>query len=287
MAGAYPDAPAPRFAWDRDCAALWVPAIGSTPRVMTAAERLRLNDEAAADHITMGNNGHGSLVVLFPQPRDVLGHFSAITQLGGFDQYAANTWFETSTNTTDGTDGTWTERTSVYTNSFVSPHYRNGVKLVTGATGVIAVRWRTTGSWDPDFRAAHLYGVIPTGNRLAFWHPTLDQAIGGAHFDFGTVQQGTTSSISFRLKNLSATQTAGTITIGEEAPSDRNPSLLQQYEVRNSDGTSAALGSGTALVALGPNSISAVYNLVRTTAANAQIGLGAMRLVATAGTWST
>lgn len=294
MAGAYPDVPAHRFAWDRDCAALWIPNTGAAPRVLTAAERKLVNDETPGSGLDMSgdHSTHGAFAVLFPSARDVVGHFIAGNQLNS-DSYQFEAAFETSTNTSDGRDGTWTRQTAAYLAPLVPvPDYRTGIKVIvsgatpTPATGVIGVRWVTAGSWSPWIKSAHLYGTLPAaGTRLAFWHPSQDQVVSGAHFDFGTVAQGTTASISFRIKNLS-TLTASSITVAEDSPTDTSPSLLQQYEVRNSDGSLAVLGVGTELSSLGPGAVSPVYNLVRTTAANAQVGLGVLRLIAAAGTWS-
>jgi hypothetical protein len=71
------------------------------------------------------------------------------------------------------------------------------------------------GYGNPRLCVLHLYGSRPTTSvdRLAFWHPTTDQAIGTADLDFGDIAQGTSVTKQFRIKNISGTLTANSITL--------------------------------------------------------------------------
>jgi hypothetical protein len=134
------------------------------------------------------------------------------------------------------------------------------------------------------FHTIHLYGEYAVDvTRLAIWHPTLDEEHSGAYFDWGDVPRGTTSTRQFRVKNLDDALTANSVGVTVEALTDTTPSVPGQHSL-SADGSTflPSLNIG----ALGPGEVSDVLHVMRTTPADADMGLWALRIVALAGSWS-
>jgi hypothetical protein len=202
VAGTYADVPGPRIPYDRaNFNAIMVSTSGG--QVWSAgfpqSERIIFNNESD-DFVVVGSGNQPVLVsFVLPELYNISGYAiratSSQTPTGGI--------LSTSTDTTDGYDGTWTQREA---NSTTVVGSRGGVRSVKAVdwTGVKGVRlqFQATVFANPQLHVFHLYGtpVTPT-NRLRFWHPTLDQAVTGAYFDFGDVAAGQTYVRQFRLKN--------------------------------------------------------------------------------------
>jgi hypothetical protein len=228
MAGIYPDIPGTRFALDQDGTILkwrdYTTSSSWTDISASIAETQKVNSANYASS-GIGNSDIAQFVFAFPEARTISGiYLHGGTPSNGSSQMLSVTW-EFSTNTTDGTDGTWTSMTVTFTNfsqhGFLSstskPYYRSDIATVAlNNVRGIRLRWNQSGGWGGESICVfHLYGTRPTTgvDRLAFWHPSTDQAIGAADLDFGDIAQGTSMTKQFRIKNISGTLTANSITL--------------------------------------------------------------------------
>lgn len=229
MAGVYADIPGTRFALDQDGSVMkwrnfttgsaWTDVTGSiaeSQKVSTGTSISLLNANISSNYT--------QVVVAFPEARSIAGIYCHLGYTG--DRASTNYTWEYSTNTTDGTDGSWTTFTVTFgsigqhdnTSDNSKPYYRSDIATLSlsNVTG-IRVRWFggvNTGEISQIY-VLHIYGSRPdvVVDRLAFWHPSSDQVIGHAALDFGDIAQGTSVTRQFRLKNLSGTLTANSITL--------------------------------------------------------------------------
>lgn len=282
MAGNYPDVPGHRMALDKDGTAMYYISTANAFTAITTANVKSLNDETN----TAYSPGPGTIAAIFPELRDISGYYFLNNDNTG--RAASGGWnaIEVSPNTTNGFDGTWTAiatNVALGGNSNVNPNYRTNI-TATSQTNVRGIRsYSATGG---NVAAFHVYGSPSSGqnpDRLVLWHPTLDQAAGGAYLDWGNVPQNTTADRQFRIKNISSSLTANNITLSLDALSDATPTNVSQH-VLSSDGVtfSATLPIGN----IAPNTISPVYTLRRVTAANAALSIWALRFNADATSWS-
>lgn len=265
MAGSYPDAPGPRMAYDLDGSAAVDIALSGTVNPLSAASMQVLNNEAS-DYYTPLDG----VAILFPQARDIAGVLAATRYESGVIQV--------STDTTTGIDGTWST-IGTATSSSYAEQYRP-VTVVAAVSSVLGVRVMS----GTRIYRIHIYGSpSATSDRLAMWHPTLDEPVSGAYFDWGDVSQNTSGTRTFRVKNLSATLTASTITLSTSTLTDSTPSILPQHTLAT-DGVT--FGATATIASLAPGAISAPVTLQRLSPANAQLGLWALRMQATAASWA-
>lgn len=229
MAGVYADIPGTRFALDQDGSVVkwrnFTTGSSWTDVTSSIAETQRVNTANLLE-LGTGDASHlGQLAIAFPEPRSVSGLYVHLGFVNG-GQPVNTSAFEYSTDTTDGTNGTWSSFTATFANptahdqgSDVSkPYYRSDIAALS-LTNVKGIRIRWSSSWNGAGNhrvyVCHMYGSRPTTgvDRLAFWHPSSDQALGAAYLDFGDIAQGTSVTRQLRLKNLSGTLTANTITL--------------------------------------------------------------------------
>lgn len=299
MAGLYADIPGTRFALDQDgsvmkyrnftTASSWTDVTGSI------GEALKANTANYIGMMTPGNANaeYCQVVVAFPEARDINGLYLH----GGFNDGSPNaqsfTW-EYSTDTTDGTDGTWTTFTVTFSylgnhdqaGDSSKPYYRSDIATVslTNVKG-IRVRWNSSHSWGVQYRLFvwHIYGYRPlTGvDRLAFWNPSTDQALNAAYLDFGDIAQGSVVTRQFRLKNISSSLTANTITV---AVSDLLPEYTGTGIELSTDNTTfqSSIGIGN----LVPGAISSTLYVRRSVPAAETTTQRQARLLADAASWS-
>lgn len=288
MAGNYPDVPSNRMSYDRDGTQCYRVRSDNTITQMTAPELVVLNNENA-DHVEINSGAAGGqqmLVVYFPERRDVVAYYALVASLG--NRTTGPVFFEVSTNTTNGLDGTWTQIGSTFsgTGGVPVPGYRTDITSAS-ALGVQAVRLRASGpSWEFDINALHLFGNPAAGqnpNRLAIWHPTSDVHVTGAYFDWGNTPRSSSQDRTFRVKNISSTLTAVGIGLGLETLTDATPSVPAQH-LLSTDGSTF-----TALISIGnlaPGGLSGVLTVRRVTPTNAQLSVWALRVFAQATSWS-
>lgn len=293
MAGFYSDVPGPKIAYDVDGTVGFRVDSGSQS-TLSAGELQNLNDESALTVVPNSNIPEAApsyLGLIFPDLRDIVGWFMAT-------KWASNRPtknLQTSTNTTNGTDGTWTTRVAGTLTQFFSDNgvqmvdeWRTGIQTVSWS-GIKAVRWDMSNTGSPgalQVASFHIYGSLATGetpNRLRLWHPTLDQELGAADLDFGDVPRVTAPVKTFRVKNNSSSLTANSIVVSREVLFDPSPALLGALTIDNAGsgyGTSQNIGT------LAPGAISGLISLKLDLDNTARLGLGRQRIKAVAGSWS-
>lgn len=239
MAGVYADIPGTRFALDQDGSVMkWRNFTTSSAWTDVSGSLVETQKVTTANYAAVGSNpataNHHQVAIAFPEARSINGIYAHL----GFNVATVtpqNLTWEYSTDTTDGTDGNWSTFTVTF-NALAShdevgdsskPYYRSDVATVSlSNVKGIRVRWNgNNGStWDYRIYVLHIYGSRPiTGvDRLAFWNPSTDNALTAAYLDFGDIAQGTSVTRQFRIKNISGSLTANSISI---AVSD----LLPEY----------------------------------------------------------
>lgn len=282
MAGLYADVPGHRFAYDTDGSVSLMSSNGSP---YTAIDASVLNDEAT-DALTVFSyreQGNKTIAFGFPEPRDLAGFFVWAT-VTGISTYR----YSTSTDTTDGSNGTWSTEASFSPQTAVYPQSRNAITTA-AAAGITGIRFRfaTGGDYQQlSLGAIHLYGLTAPNlstDRLEFWDPTLDQQIDKAAFDFGDIAQGEVATKQFRIKNLSATKTADTVTISANN-SAGGETLLASGLTFSSDGTSFAASLNIASIA--PGATTPVLYVRRTVGATDPASIRFARVVASPGSFA-
>lgn len=289
MAGLYDDAPGHRMAYDADgSGGTLVNFNTSGVTQFTLAQLQAMNDEDS-DSVTLSSAQGESKAscIIFPELRDVVGYCYIGGTTGSGSSIGNMEW---SADTTNGLDGTWTSVGTWNRATSTNLEYlRNDITSlsITGAKGV-RFRFATGGSGGQSFTILnlHLYGhPTASGDRLRLWHPTLDQEITGAYFDFGNVYQGQTiTPVQFRVKNTSATLTASTITVSREVPTDGGTqTTLDALQLSDDNVT---YGNTTSIASLAPGAISAIRYLKYAPNSSASLGLRWARIKASAATWT-
>lgn len=290
MAGNYPDAIGPRIPYDRDgtVGILYNISNGSITQ-QSQAVLTGINDESSGGTSWGFSSNYAYWSgFIFPEPIDLIGYF--IAHGGNSYQWSFGA-IQTSTNTTNLSDGTWTQIAANHAfNSSASPTYRTG-QVSLAASGIKAIRFYNSpggGSISLSWTVMHLYGKpSATSDRLELWHPTLDQPLSQtpAYLDYGDVARGTGAvTRDFRIKNLSTTLTANNITVGAEALTDSGaPTYVSQTQFQyNGGGYAPTVVLGT----LAPNTISLPFTAQLTTTGSSTLGVWAQRYYAQAGSWS-
>lgn len=266
MAGVHPDIPAPRMALHLDgstakwrnvtTASAWTDITGQLNNTQDVQNTTNLNFSGPNNHVH-------ELAIMFPEARDLRGmHWRWLHDLGLGG--TVTTALYTSTDTTDGTDGTWAIQSpngGAATSLVGPPYYRDSIDGLS-LNGIKGIRLRvgsnnSSGTALFRFYEIHVYANRPTSSitRLAFWHPTLDQALAPAALDFGDTARGAVHGPrQFRLKNLSGSQTANGIQIIAEDLAGRGfgTNALEVSADGSSWSTSAAAGN------LAPGTISSL-----------------------------
>jgi hypothetical protein len=288
MSGNYPSPTARRINYNLDGTRLWYKTanIASPPLVEDNTFMDNMNDESGGTTpvITLQwnsvtNPGHGPFVLLkFANPVNITG-IKGWT--GGVVSVAM------SNDTTNGVDGTWTAGAG-YTPA------TTGTQLEWSRTGTITpqtftgFRWLrltlatgTTGSRGLG-KTVIYGGPAAVTDALDFWHPTVDVTAPPDLFEFGDRARGTSSTKTFRIKNLSSILKAKTISVTRIALTDTAPSV-PGFHLFSLDGVTwiGSLNLGD----LAPGAISPVIMLKQDTPVNAVLSLWQMIVVATPNTW--
>lgn len=285
MAGNYPDVPSWRMAYDKDGTQVLAISMANVVTSLTSTQMRYINDESALSIYDQGTYNDGEeLVFMFPELRDFDGIFMAVTQL--FDRDIQRRVL-VSPNSTNGVDGDWEEIISgAVANKDTIPDYRNEIISAT-ALGIKAVKIDFAPlTWWPNVKTVHLYGEIAPGqnpNRLALWHPSLNQRVGQAYFDWGNTARSSSADRQFRVKNLSSTLTAVAPRVAMDALTDTTPSVPGQHSLSQD---AVTFGSQQTIPDLAPGAISAPLTLRRVTPTNAVLSLWAFRLFCEANSWS-
>lgn len=287
MAGNYPDAPSWRMAIDRDGTQAFKTSSTGVVTAMASTALVSLNDEANAPLVELaGTNQSGAVTFIFPELRDIDGYYVNLAALGQ-GVTLSDLVLEVSADTTNGQDGTWQGITTQLVQGVdVVPSYRTVRSSTQLAKRAIRIRKTNNTGSAVNLQAFHVYGEPAPGenpNRLALWHPTLDERVAPAYFDWGNVPRASSGDRQFRVKNLSPDATANDVRVAMEALTDGSPSVPGQH--------SLSFGGGSFLAQvlvgdLAPGAISGLVTLRRITPTNAQLGVWAMRVFAEADTWS-
>lgn len=277
MAGLYSDAPGRLFMTDLDGSAGFGIGISGT---LDATAMTNLIKNGGGNNLNIGTGASTFYVgYIFPELRDIAG-FCLIHSSGGWGSWDR---VETSANTSNGTDGTWTDRGAMS----ASGSFRSITALAVTGVKAIRFRWSSSSTENNGRYLAHLhvYGEIPTAqspDRLRLWHPTLDQELTGPAFDFGDFGRGGTIDRTFRVKNNSSSLTANSIVVARDAPTDTSPTVLSQTTI----GLAGSFATTQNIGALAPGALSAVLTLRIASLSNTTLGLWRQRLSATAGSWT-
>ena len=220
--GFYTTPPARRWAYDAEGVSVYRFKSGDgSSSALSAGDVNTLNGEADTPLVTLNPTGGTSagpwyLCFVFAEARK-LTHAAIF-----LDPITGKTFtvdIEHSDDTTDGLDGSWaTTANDVGDLALpVRPAYREGITNPAAAAPHLGYRFKITPSGTISQSAlkvaiVHLYGLEagPT-DRLAFWHPTSDIEL-AADLDLGDVARVGSSTLTFRIKNLSAL-TASAITL--------------------------------------------------------------------------
>lgn len=297
MAGSYPDAPGNRLAWHVD-GTVAITSDGSSISQFDLSACSAMNDESQSA-VTPSTAYVG---LFFPRLMDISGFWVSVS---GYNTGAPHN-FVTSVNATNPLDGTWVSWPSQPTTgngyrsaaglglsgqydyyAVASPNYRNEIKSLS-LTGVKAIRWNMAfGGYFHHYviSTLHVYGRPSAGtnlDRLELWHPTLDERVSGAFFDWGNVSRSDTVLREFRVKNVSDTLTANSVVVAANPSTDPSPALSGMHMFSTGGSYAATTNVGI----LYPGQISSVVSMRATVPSDASLGVWAMRLSATAGSWT-
>lgn len=305
MAGFYPDVPGPRMPYDRDgtTGLRILPSVGTVSQ-LTALEMAALNDQSGSQVLGHDVNGlQRGICFIFPEQRDIVGCWVTKRQDSAFS--ITPNALQSSNDTTNGIDGTWTTVVTPWTAETTpstagatfpvsKPLMRTSI-LAAVAGPVRALRWLGTmvsGATLTDiWGTIHVYGEPSSGailHRLRIWHPTLNQEVDPAHFDWGDVPRGSSATKDFRIKNDSATLVANSVSVSHEVVGSGTDNVgvvpvVPQFLLSDGGAFDASLLVGP----LAPGAISGVLTVQRTTPVGADLGLWlTLRMVALAGSWT-
>lgn len=220
----------PYFTWDKlkmplnlDGSIGMVSSVGFTSALtlLTQANMDQLNGESPALEVTVVAAQDAYFIFLFPELRDLAAFLlRSATGAGGA---TAVSQFSTSTDTTNGLDGTWTTVTTAgtlaVTTNAVDWWRANAPGTFSGgaASGVRALRFRATnGVTTQAIRGVHIFGAKTSGQTV---HDILflnsdGTTVSTIDFDYGDVAAGgVISDTTIYVKNSSATLTANNIAL--------------------------------------------------------------------------
>lgn len=297
MAGSYPDVPSNRLAYDTDGTQVIVIAPGQTSSYEMSAEgKYQCNDESLG--VYRGNAGgwgesvypQGYVAMVFERLMDIRGGFHSAS---GYTCAGAQSW-QWSADTNNGIDGTWAGFSGIpsygpagnFNPAPLTPEYRTNIGVL-NLNGVRGIKfWCATGyNYGWSIQAWHMYGTVSAGqntDRLEIWHPTLDQRVGGAYFDWGNAARTTTEDKLFRVKNLSDTLTANTVSLFFTNQTESSPTFSGMHTLSTGGSFSATASVGT----LFPGQISSPLTLRRSVPSNGSINVWVTRLNCTAASWT-
>jgi hypothetical protein len=281
----YPEVTSWRMAYDVDGTQVF-DADQNPPQIpydLTASEVAAMNREdpslQTGEPVTTENTWR---MIIFPELRDLDG----IGSSSGPGPGAEWDFCQVSGDTTNGIDGTWVSYPFVQT--FSKTGFRTDISWNT-VLNVKAVRLGIGGNNEAGSRypITHLYGEPSPGEnlqRLEIWHPTLDQRLGPADLDWGDIPRNTTETREFRVKNMDPVLTANSVRAAMSIITDTTPSVVGQQAISKDGSTWAS--QQTLASPLGPEDISPIMYIRRTTPSNATLSLWWYRLFADCTSWT-
>lgn len=280
------------MAYDRDGSAGFYFNNSGVVGQLTSTDMTNLNSEDINASVTdaQGDSGNPYWTgIVFPQFRNLQGFYTAH---GNF--FTTNGYYiQTSVDTTNGYDGTWTSQGRFTHNSYsvCVPNYRTQQQTL-AVNGIKAVRLYHPAGDGGAFlalRKLHLYGVYATGqtpDRVRMWHPTTDNPLSAtpAAFEYGDVQRGSQETRLFRVKNTSSTKTATGTVISLAALTDANPSLVTAQHQLSLDNLNWS--ASVTIPTLAPGAISGTIYIRRQTSATAALSVWTARIIVAPGSMS-
>lgn len=292
MAGSYANVPGRRVAWDDDGTvgvyfiggAADVTAPGGPWTAIPAATAENLNSEENADFLGVGtsNTSQNWACLIFPELRDLKGFFSRVRAAtsGGHR-------VDTSADTTNGLDGTWTNRSTAdtgWTGIGALDDYRDSIASLS-VSGIRSVRFKFQGANVAEqwfWRNLHVYASIASGqtpDRLLWIDDTT-----GLEFvldkDYGDIPRGSARDIIIKLKNNSGSLTANTIAGARE---DLYLGSAAWYTYSIGGG---AYGSTFSITSLAAGATSSAITLRQDVADAATLSVHAARAYVTVASWT-
>lgn len=295
MTSSYPAIAARRMALDTDGSRLFT--VAGTTRTELDGALLTVNDEASDDLGPTTDVGY--YLLAFPELRDVDGLYLGVMQQDPADW--VDVTVEGSVDTTTGLDGTWTEMfasnrvqqgaVTGWWGHTAAGDYRRYIRVIPPVEGLRALRVvmtpQTPGTSAWRLVAMHVFGEVSAHSthtdRLRFWHPTDDVPLPAGYFDWGNVPFGSTADATFRIKNVSASTRADTITVSTDALTDATPSVAAQHLLSYA---ASAYAASVVVPSLAPGALSKLVTLRRVTPSTAQGGPWALRVHARATSWT-
>lgn len=222
-------------------------------------------------------------IILFPEPRTITAYSMRWTQN---DSRIDLDMIRTSTDTTNGQDGTWmqVEDAGMVQSWLNSSETAIRTPKVVNWPDVMGVEIRV---YCTDLtRTASLYNFnlfgTSTYSGLNFWDPVLDIPMPGAGFDFGDVFQSGVYTKQFRIKNTDS-MTANNVTIS--SPSTPENGTLYEGLSFSTDGTTFT--SSVVLTTIAPGVTTSVLYVRRTVGpSDPQNTLGTARVQAVPSGWT-
>lgn len=296
--GIYPDPPGRKFDYDIDGSVVFSIDESGTVTQITGSALTSLNDETNTGAVGSGGTGSLYLGILFPQLRSISGYYINFELNWSGSVSRGNV--ETSSDSSSGLDGTWTERVAApftlggqewFANSGTGlnpkPTFRIAVaSLVVASCKAIRFRLDSSLARNKYFNNMHVYGDIVSGetpDRLRLWHPTLNQEVDAAYFNLNEVQRSSVVSKTFRVKNNSSGLTANNIVVSSEALTESSPTIVG---VTDFDNAGSGYSSTQNIGNLAPGAISGVITLRISPGSSHPLSLWRQRLKAVAGSWT-
>lgn len=272
------------------------------------------NSSGLPNSTTLPRDSYPFFVIIFPLPTRIRGLF--------YSGAAGSVLVETSKDTTNGIDGTWTHEGQFSRGSVADTDQMVGARVTTGADQLVSAGTRSPkdfyrllfaesgagihevpgASWR-NVRAIrvfpvisnpqgeyhiHLYGEPDTDaigqNYLQGWRADSNMRLGGAALTWGDVPLESSSDKTFRLKNQSATDTANSIVVSaENLRYYPTPSLASQF-LFSLDG--ATWTPTVTIGAIGPGAVSSTIYVRRVTPANSPLTTWSPRFRFAVGSWT-
>ncbi len=217
MAGLFNDAPSTRMAYDIDgTVGHEVNAGGGVVMEATPTYLANANAENESEW-TLDGNFVRWVTLIFPELRELDGLFCAVDEAATYP-----TTVETSADTTNGVDGSWTTQIADLANFLVTySNFRDNITSMAVPTEkAIRVKFGATSN-DQGVRGYHVYGGISPGetpDRILFLDTLSDPVdeVFTKVLDFGDVPRGQTTTRTFKIKNNSSGLTINTIQVTAE-----------------------------------------------------------------------
>ena len=290
MAGNYPNVPSWRIPYDRDGTMLLFSSDGVSFTPQDDIRKTELNSETVNIDYYGAPEGGLWVAFMFPRLMDIDAYYLASNEWGPSSGTFSGRTLSWSPNTTTGADGSWTGLGTFNADPWPDKESMRTAISGTSIQGARSVKfycyWAGYGHNAIRLDHIHLYGEPTAGqdtNKLEIIQPATENRVPPAYFDFGDVPRNSTNNKTFRVKNLSSTQTAVDIIVSLELVSDATPSFDGMHTFQhNAGGYLPQINIGS----LAPGGVSDPIDVRQVMDSSAALGLRWARIVAAATSWS-